>query len=92
MPVDVEDPSIRSKLVMADADMATKMDPTCREIKEKFRADSDAFNDAFVRAWFKLNHHDMGPKARYIGPDVLLEELIDRIRFRHAVLISICKL
>ena len=76
MPVDVEDPSIRCKPIMTDADMAMKMDPTYREIMEKFRADPDSFNDAFARAWFKLTHRDMGPKARYIGPDVPKEELI----------------
>jgi catalase-peroxidase len=52
------------------------MDPTYREIMEKFRADPDAFNDAFARAWFKLTHRDMGPRARYIGPDVPKEDLI----------------
>jgi catalase-peroxidase len=76
MPVDVEDPSIRCKPIMTDADMAMKMDPTYREIMEKFRTDPDAFNDAFARAWFKLTHRDMGPKARYIGPDVPQEDLI----------------
>jgi catalase-peroxidase len=76
MPVDVEDPSIHCKPIMTDADMAMKMDPTYREIMEKFRADPDAFKDAFARAWFKLTHRDMGPKARYIGPDVPKEDLI----------------
>jgi catalase-peroxidase len=76
MPVDVEDPSICCKPIMTDADMAMKMDPTYREIMEKFRADPDSFNDAFARAWFKLTHRDMGPKARYIGPDVPQEDLI----------------
>jgi len=76
MPVDVEDPSIRRKPIMTDADMAMKMDPTYLEIMEKFRADPDAFKDAFARAWFKLTHRDMGPKARYIGPDVPKEDLI----------------
>ena len=76
MPVDVEDPSIRCKPIMTDADMAMKMDPTYRDIMEKFRADPAAFKDAFARAWFKLTHRDMGPKARYIGPDVPKEDLI----------------
>jgi catalase-peroxidase len=76
MPVDVEDPSIRCKPIMTDADMAMKMDPAYREIMEKFRADPAAFKDAFARAWFKLTHRDMGPKDRYIGPDVPTEELI----------------
>ena len=76
MPVDVEDPSIRCKPIMTDADMAMKMDPTYREIMKKFRADPDYFRDAFARAWFKLTHRDMGPKARYIGPDVPQKDLI----------------
>ena len=76
MPVDVEDPSIRCMPIMTDADMAMKVDPIYREIMEKFRADPDYFNDAFARAWFKLTHRDMGPKARYIGPDVPKEDLI----------------
>jgi len=76
MPVDVEDPSIRCKPIMTDADMAMKMDPIYRDIMEKFRADPDSFKDAFARAWFKLTHRDMGPQARYIGPDVPQEELI----------------
>ena len=76
MPVDVEDSSIRCKPIMTDADMAMKVDPIYREIMERFRADPDAFKDAFARAWFKLTHRDMGPKARYIGPDVPEEDLI----------------
>jgi len=76
MPVDVEDPSIRCKPIMTDADMAMKMDPVYREIMENFRADPARFKDAFARAWFKLTHRDMGPKARYIGPDVPAEDLI----------------
>ena len=75
-PVDVEDPSIRHNPIMTDADMAMKMDPTYRKILEKFRANPASFNDAFARAWFKLTHRDMGPKARYIGPDVPKEDLI----------------
>jgi len=76
MPVDVEDPSVRCKPIMTDADMAMKMDPAYREIMEKFRADPQAFKDTFARAWFKLTHRDMGPKQRYIGPDVPQEDLI----------------
>jgi catalase-peroxidase len=76
MPVDVEDPSIRTMPIMTDADMAMKMDPTYREIMERFRADPEYFKDTFARAWFKLTHRDMGPKARYIGPDVPEEDLI----------------
>jgi catalase-peroxidase len=76
MPVDVEDPSIRTMPIMTDADMAMKMDPAYREIMEKFRADPDYFKDTFARAWFKLTHRDMGPKVRYFGPDVPQEDLI----------------
>jgi len=76
MPVDVEDPSIRCMPIMTDADMAMKMDPAYREISLRFKEDQAAFEDAFARAWFKLTHRDMGPKARYIGPDVPAEELI----------------
>ena len=76
MPVDVEDPSIRRKPMMTDADMAMKMDPIYREIMEKFRADPDYFKDTFARAWFKLTHRDMGPKVRYIGSEVPEEDLI----------------
>jgi catalase-peroxidase len=75
-PVDSEDSSVRNNPIMTDADMAMKMDPIYREIMEKFRADPDAFKDAFARAWFKLTHRDMGPKIRYIGPDVPKEDLI----------------
>ncbi len=76
MPVDVEDPSIRRKPMMTDADMALKFDPEYRKIAERFRDDQAAFEDAFARAWFKLTHRDMGPKARYVGPDVPAEDLI----------------
>ena len=76
MPVDVEDPSIRCAPIMTDADMAMKMDPIYREYMERFRKDPDYFNDTFARAWFKLTHRDMGPKVRYIGPEVPDEDLI----------------
>jgi len=76
MPVDVEDPSIRCQPIMTDADMAMREDPTYRAIMEKFHADPDAFKDAFARAWFKLTHRDMGPKPRYIGPEVPAEDLV----------------
>nr|WP_321408457.1 catalase/peroxidase HPI [uncultured Carboxylicivirga sp.] len=75
-PVDVEDFSIRHNPMMTDADMALKMDPEYRKISEKFMNDFDAFSDAFARAWFKLTHRDMGPKVRYVGPDVPDEDLI----------------
>ncbi|MFZ2972669.1 MAG: catalase/peroxidase HPI [Ferribacterium limneticum] len=76
MPVDVEDPSIRCKPMMTDADMAMKFDPEYRKIAERFHKDPAYFSEVFARAWFKLTHRDMGPKARYIGPDVPQEDLI----------------
>lgn len=75
-PVDVEDPSIRRNPMMTDADMALKMDPTYREIAERFYNDPALFADTFARAWFKLTHRDLGPKSRYFGPDVPQETLI----------------
>ncbi|MEJ2106020.1 MAG: catalase/peroxidase HPI [Acidiferrobacteraceae bacterium] len=75
-PVDVEDPSIRHNPMMTDADMAMKMDPEYRKISERFYKDPEYFSEMFARAWFKLTHRDMGPRARYIGPDVPKEELI----------------
>ncbi|MGP9803761.1 catalase/peroxidase HPI [Paracoccus sp. NSM] len=76
MPVDVEDPSIRTMPMMTDADMAMKMDPTYRAICERFRDDHAYFSDCFARAWFKLTHRDLGPNVRYIGPDAPTEELV----------------
>ncbi|MBC5850461.1 catalase/peroxidase HPI [Vibrio metschnikovii] len=75
-PVDVEDPSIRYNPIMTDADMALKMDPAYRKISERFYQDPAYFSEVFARAWFKLTHRDMGPKARYIGPDIPKEELV----------------
>ena len=75
-PLDVEDPSIRQNPIMTDADMAMKMDPAYREISERFYRDPAYFRETFARAWFKLTHRDMGPKARYFGPDVPAEDLI----------------
>src|SRR5574343_448705 len=76
MPVDVEDPSIRCKPIMTDADMALKFDPAYRKIAVRFRDDQAYFSETFARAWFKLTHRDMGPKSRYIGPDVPQEDLV----------------
>ncbi len=76
MPVDVEDPSIRCMPIMTDADMALRFDPEYRKISERFAQDQAYFEQVFARAWFKLTHRDMGPKARYIGPDVPAEDLI----------------
>lgn len=75
-PVDVEDPSKRYNPMMTDADMAMIKDPIYREISERFRDDQDYLSEVFARAWFKLTHRDMGPKSRYIGPDVPAEDLI----------------
>lgn len=76
MPVDVEDPSIRCMPIMTDADMAMKVDPIYNAICQRFMADPAYFDDVFARAWFKLTHRDMGPKVRYVGPDVPQEDLI----------------
>ena len=76
MPVDVEDPSIRCKPMMTDADMALRFDPEYRKIAERFHKDQAYFEEVFARAWFKLTHRDMGPKARYFGPDVPQEDLV----------------
>ena len=76
MPVDAEDPTIRRNPIMTDADMAMKMDPVYREISERFHKNPDELSEAFARAWFKLTHRDMGPKARYFGPDVPAEDLL----------------
>ncbi len=75
-PVDATDPSIRHNPMMTDADMAMKVDPIYNEICQKFMADPDYFADTFARAWFKLTHRDMGPRANYLGPDVPAEDLI----------------
>ncbi|MCW4150374.1 MULTISPECIES: catalase/peroxidase HPI [Halomonadaceae] len=75
-PVDASDPSIRHNPIMTDADMAMKMDPTYRAYCEKFMADPEYFKTTFAKAWFKLTHRDLGPKARYIGPEVPDEDLI----------------
>jgi catalase-peroxidase len=75
-PVDVEDPSIRYNPIMTDADMAMIKDPAYRKISERFHKDPAYFSEVFARAWFKLTHRDMGPKARYIGPDVPKEDLL----------------
>ncbi|WP_368164862.1 catalase/peroxidase HPI [Aeromonas sp. R6-2] len=75
-PVDVEDASIRCNPIMTDADMALRFDPVYREISERFAADQDLFSDAFARAWFKLTHRDMGPRSRYLGPEVPSEVMV----------------
>jgi catalase-peroxidase len=69
-------PDRRVPTMMTTADMAFKVDPDYRRIAERFRNDPDAFADAWARAWFKLTHRDMGPKTRYLGPEVPAEDLI----------------
>ncbi|MDT7524746.1 catalase/peroxidase HPI [Pseudidiomarina sp. GXY010] len=75
-PVDAHDPSKRYNPIMTDADMAMKMDPDYRKISERFYNDPEYFSEVFARAWFKLTHRDLGPKSRYLGPDVPAEDLI----------------
>ena len=75
-PVDVEDPSIKYNPIMTDADMAMIKDPVYRKISERFYKEPDYFSEVFARAWFKLTHRDLGPKARYLGSDVPDEDLI----------------
>ena len=76
MAPDVEDSSIKVTTIMTTADMAMREDPSYREISKHFHENPDEFADAFARAWFKLLHRDMGPKVRYLGPEVPQEELI----------------
>jgi len=73
---DAEDPSKRVPTMMATTDLSLKMDPAYEPITRHFHKNPEEFADAFARAWFKLTHRDMGPKARYLGPDVPAEELI----------------
>ena len=76
MAPDARDPAKRVPTMMTTADMALKFDPEFRKISERFRDDQAALDDAFARAWFKLTHRDMGPKGRYLGPEVPAEDLI----------------
>ncbi len=73
---DAEDASQRVHIMMSTADMAMREDPEYRKICEHFHKNPDEFADAFARAWFKLTHRDMGPKTRYLGPEVPAEDLI----------------
>ena len=73
---DAHDPAKRHAPMMTTADMALRLDPAYEKISRRFMADPAAFADAFARAWFKLTHRDMGPRARYLGPLVPREELI----------------
>ncbi len=70
------DPSKRYAPIMTTADMAMRMDPIYEPISRRFHENPDEFADAFARAWFKLTHRDMGPRTRYLGPEVPEEELI----------------
>ncbi len=71
-----DDPSKRVPIIMTTADMAMRMDPIYEPIARRFHQSPDEFADAFARAWFKLTHRDMGPKTRYLGPEVPAEDLI----------------
>ena len=73
---DVEDSSVKVTTIMTTADMAMREDPSYRKISKHFHENPEEFADAFARAWFKLLHRDMGPKKRYLGPEVPDEELI----------------
>ncbi|WP_289139376.1 catalase/peroxidase HPI [uncultured Brevibacillus sp.] len=73
---DAEDPSIRVPTMMTTADMAMRMDPEYEKISRRFHKNPEEFADAFARAWFKLIHRDMGPRARYLGPEVPEEVLV----------------
>ncbi|ABZ76453.1 catalase/peroxidase HPI [Shewanella halifaxensis HAW-EB4] len=75
-PVDVEDLTQRYNPIMTDADMAMKLDPDYQIISARFDKDPEYFSDVFARTWFKLTHRDMGPKTRYIGPDVPAVDLL----------------
>jgi catalase-peroxidase len=70
------DASKRVPIIMTDADMAMRVDPSYQQIARRFQQQPDEFADAFARAWFKLTHRDMGPKSRYLGPEVPAEDLI----------------
>ena len=73
---DAHDPARRVPLMMSTADMAMRMDPAYNAISRRFHKNPAEFADAFARAWFKLTHRDMGPKVRYLGPEVPAEDLI----------------
>ncbi len=73
---DAHDPSKRHAPIMTTADMAMRMDPDYEPIARRFHENPEEFADAFARAWFKLTHRDMGPRSRYLGPEVPKEELL----------------
>ncbi|MCB9669804.1 MAG: catalase/peroxidase HPI [Alphaproteobacteria bacterium] len=76
MVVDAHDPSKKHRPMMTTADLSLRYDPGFEPIARRFHADPEAFADAFARSWFKLTHRDMGPKSRYLGPEVPAEDLI----------------
>ena len=76
MAPDAHDPSRKVKTMMTTADMAMRMDPIYEPISRRFHQNPDELKEAFARAWFKLTHRDMGPKSRYLGPDVPAEDLL----------------
>ena len=76
MAPDAADPSKKVPTMMTTADMSMREDPAYRKISKRFHENPEEFADAFARAWFKLLHRDMGPKGRYLGPEVPAEELI----------------
>ena len=76
MVVDAHDPSKKVRPMMTTADLSLRFDPIYEPISRRFLANPEEFADAFARAWFKLTHRDMGPRSRYLGPDVPAEELI----------------
>ncbi|MDP2302351.1 MAG: catalase/peroxidase HPI [Ignavibacteria bacterium] len=73
---DAHDPSKKHRPMMTTADLSLRLDPIYEPISRRFHKDPEAFADAFARAWFKLTHRDMGPKARYLGSEVPAEDLI----------------
>ena len=76
MAPDAHDSSKKVTTMMTTADMAMREDPEYRKVSKRFHENPDQFADAFARAWFKLLHRDMGPKSRYLGPEVPAEDLI----------------
>jgi catalase-peroxidase len=76
MVVDAHDPSKKHRPMMTTADLSLKFDPAYEKIARRYLANPEEFRDAFARAWFKLTHRDMGPRSRYLGPEVPAEELI----------------
>jgi catalase-peroxidase len=76
MVVDAHDPSKKHRPMMTTADLSLKFDPVYEKIARRYLKNPEEFKDAFARAWFKLTHRDMGPRSRYLGPEVPAEELI----------------